>query len=96
MRKVTVNRPQKIVFPFTKGKIIVDGTEREIVKAGKSATFEIPDGSHTLQVVFASIPPTESNFEEIGAAEGDTSFEIKIKVPVGSYESTSAELTKLN
>ena len=94
MRKVTVSRPQKAVFAFTKGKILVDNSEREIVKAGKSATVDIPDGTHTIQVVFAGLPPTESNFLPISASDGDTSFEVKIKVPLSNMDSTTAELTK--
>ena len=94
MRKVTVNRPQKVQFPFTKGKILIDGVEGEAVKAGKSVTFEVPDGNHRIQVVFASIPPTESNLLQVDASDGDTSFEVKIKVPFGNNDSTTAELTK--
>ena len=94
MRKVTVSRPQKAVFAFTKGKILIDGSEREVVKAGKSATFEIPDGNHRIQVVFASIPPTESDLLQINASDGDTGFEVKIKVPLSNMDSTTAELTK--
>jgi len=94
MRKVTVSRPQKAVFAFTKGKILIDGSECEVVKAGKSAIFEIPDGNHRIQVVFASIPPTESNLLQIEASDGDTSFEVKIKVPLSNMDSTTAELTK--
>jgi hypothetical protein len=95
MRKVTVNRPQKVQFPFTKGKVLIDGVERETVKAGKSAAFEVPDGSHRIQVVFGSLPPTESNLLQIEASDGDTSFEVKIKVPLSSSDSTTAELTKI-
>ena len=94
MRKVTVNRPQKAVFPFIKGKILFDGSEREIVKAGKSTTFEIPDGNHHIQVVFGGLPPTESNLVQITASDGDASFEVKIKVPLRNTDSTTAELTK--
>ena len=94
MRKVTVSRPQKAVFAFIKGKILIDGSESAIVKAGKSATVEIPDGNHSIQVVFAGIPPTESNFLQINASDGDTSLEVKIKVPLSNTDSTTAELTK--
>ena len=94
MRKVTVSRPQKAVFAFTKGKIMIDGVERETVKAGKAATFEIPDGNHRIQVVFAGIPPTESDLLQIDASDGDTSFEVKIKVPLSNTDSTTAELIK--
>ena len=95
MRKVTVNRPQKFPFPFTKGKILIDGAEFEAPKAGKAVTFEVPDGNHCIQVIFASIPPTGSNELMIEASDGDTAFEVRVKVPVGSYEGTTAELTKL-
>jgi len=94
MRKVTVSRPQKVQLTFTKGKILIDGNERGVVKAGKSATFDIPDGNHSIQVVFASLPPTESNFFQIDASDGDTSFEVKIKVPLSNDDSTTAELMK--
>ena len=93
MRKVTVNRPQKIVLPFSKGKILIDGNELGIVKAGKSATFEIPDGNHDIQLVFKAIPPVNSNVIRIDSSEGDTSFEVKITVPINNDE-TYAELTK--
>jgi len=95
MRKVTVSRPQKAQFPFTKGKILIDGSESEVVKAGKSATFEVPDGNHNIQVVFASVPPAESNFLQMNASDGDTRFEVKIKVPLRNTDSTTAELTKI-
>jgi hypothetical protein len=95
MRKATVSRPQKAVFPFTKGKILIDGSEREIVKAGKSATVEIPDGNHIIHVVFGGIPPTESNSLPINAADGDLSFEVKIKVPLRNTDPTTAELTRI-
>jgi hypothetical protein len=92
---VTVSRPQKAVFPFTKGKILIDNSECGVVKAGKSATFEIPDGSHSIQVVFASLPPTESNYLQISASDGDAGFEVRIKVPLDNNDSTTAELTKI-
>jgi len=94
MRKVTVSRPQKAVFPFIKGKIMIDGSERETVKAGKSATFEIPDGYHSISVVFSGLPPTESNSLQISGSDGESSFEVKIKVPLRNTDSTTAELTK--
>ena len=93
MRKVTVNRPQKIVLPFSKGKVLLDGNELGIVKAGKSATFEIPDGARDIQLVFKAIPPVNSNVLHIDGSEGDTSFEVKIIVPL-SGDDTTAELTK--
>ena len=93
MRKATVNRPQK-ALPFTKGKIMIDGVECETVKAGKSATFEVPDGNHLLQVVFGSVPPTNSNPVEIGASDADANFEVKITVPLRSTDPTTATLTK--
>ena len=93
MRKVTVNRPQKAKLPFSKGKILIDGNECELVKAGKSATFEIPDGDHEIQVTFKAVPPVNSNVLRIESADGDTSFEITITVPLRNEE-TTAELTK--
>ena len=93
MRKVTVSRPQKIKLPFSKGKILLNGNECEIVKAGKTTTFEIPDGNHNIQVVFAAIPPVNSNILRIDSSDGDTSLEIKITVPLNNAE-TYAELIK--
>jgi len=93
MRKVTVSRPQKVKLPFSKGKILLNGNECEIVKAGKTTTFEIPDGNHDIQVVFAAIPPVNSNILRIDSLDGDTSIEIKITVPLNNAE-TYAELTK--
>ena len=93
MRKVTVSRPQKAQLPFSKGKILIDGSEREIVKAGKSVTFEIPDGNHDIQLVFKAVPPVSSNVLRIESTDGDTSFEVNITVPLKSEE-TTAELTK--
>ena len=92
MRKITVSRPQKIQLPFSKGKILIDGNECEVVKAGKTATLEIPDGSHKIQVVFKAVPPVHSNVLTI--EDGDTAFEVTIKVPMNSNEETSAELKK--
>ena len=94
MRKVTVNRPQKAKLPFTKGKILIDGSECEVVKAGKTATFEIPDGNHDIQLVFSSVPPVNSNVLRIDSSDGDTSFEINITVPLKNEDPTYAELTK--
>ena len=94
MRKVTVSRPQKVKLPFSKGKILIDGNECEIVKAGKTATFDVPDGDHDIQVVFAAIPPVESNVLRIDSSDGDMSFEVNIKVPLKSTEPTIAELVK--
>ena len=93
MRKVTVDRPQKVQLLFTKGKILIDNNECEVVKAGKTAVFEIPDGGHDIQVVFAALPPVNSNVLRIEESDGDTAFEIKIVVPAKS-EPTYAELTK--
>jgi len=93
MRKVTVNRPQKIVLPFSKGKVLLDDNEIGIVKAGKSATFEIPDGARDIQLVFKAIPPVNSNVLHIDSSDGDTNFEVKITVPINNDE-TYAELTK--
>ena len=89
MRKVTVKRPQKVKLPFSKGRIMLNGTEREIVKAGKTVTFEIPDGNHDIQVIFAAIPPVNSNALRIDSADGDTTFEIEIIVPLNSEETTA-------
>ena len=66
MPKITVNRPEKMKLPFSKGKILIDGNEREVVKAGKAVTFDIPDGSRDIQVVFAAVPPVSSNVLPIG------------------------------
>ena len=93
MRKVTVNRPQKIVLPFSKGKVLLDDNEIGIVKAGKSATFEIPDGAHDIQLVFKAVPPVNSNVLQIDSSDGDTNFEVKITVPINNDE-TYAELIK--
>ena len=93
MRKITVSRPQKIQMPFTKGKILIDGNECEIVKAGKTATFEIPDGGHDIQVIFAAVPPVNSNVLRIEQSDGDTALEVKIKVPLKN-DPTYAELTR--
>ena len=94
MRKVTVNRPQKIVFPFIKGRILIDGNECAIVKAGKTTTFEISDGHHSIQLIFGGIPSVESNIFHIDSSDGDTSFEVKITVPLRNVDPTYAELTK--
>ena len=94
MRKVTVNRPQKIKLPFTKGRVILNGKECEIVKAGKSVTFEVPDGNHELQVIFNAVPVVNSNPVRIDSTDGDTRFEIKITVPINNDE-THAELFKV-
>jgi len=94
MRKITLSRPQKIQFPFTKGKILIDGSECETVKAGKTVVFDIPDGFHEIQVTFASLPPTISNILVIEESDGDVSFEVKIKVPMSNSGPTYAELTR--
>jgi hypothetical protein len=57
-------------------------------------TFEIPDGNHDIQVAFGSLPPVNSNPLPINGSDGDTSFEIKIVVPVSSQNSTYAELMR--
>ena len=93
MRKVTVNRPQKAKLPFSKGKILIGGIEQEIVKAGKSVTFEVPDGNHDIQVVFKAVPPVNSNILRIDSQDGDTSFDINIIVPLSGDE-TTAEITR--
>ena len=94
MRKVTIARPQKIQFPFIKGKILIDGKECEVVKAGKTAEIQISDGSHDVQVTFASIPPTNSNPIYIDEADGDLELVVNIKVPLKSNDTAYAELTK--
>jgi len=94
MRKATVNRPQKIQLPFSKGKILIDGKECEVVKAGKTASFEIPDGGHDIQVIFAAIPPVESNILRIEPSDGDMVFDVKIIVPLRNDDPTYAELTR--
>ena len=93
MRKITVSRPQKIQLPFSKGKILIDNNECEVVKAGKTAVFEVADGEHDIQVVFSAAPPVNSNVLRIEESDGDTAFEIKIVVPLKN-EPTYAELTK--
>ena len=94
MRKITVARPQKIQLPFSKGKILIDNKECEIVKAGKTVTFEIPDGDHDIQVIFAAAPPVNSNVLQIAQSDGDIVFEVKIKVPLKNTDPTYAELTR--
>ena len=93
MRKITVVRPQKIQLPFSKGRILIDNNECEIVKAGKTAVFEIPDGEHDIQVVFNAAPPVKSNVLRIEQTDGDTIFEVKIIVPLKN-DPTYAELTR--
>ena len=93
MRKVTVSRPQKIHLPFSKGSIMIDDKEFEVVKAGKTVTFEIPDGNHSIYMAFKALPPVTSNELLIAASDGDTSFEVKIIVPLKN-DTTYAELTK--
>ena len=95
MRKVTVNRPQKMKLPFSKGKILLNNNEHEIVKAGKTVTFEIPDGYHDIQVVFAAVPPVTSNALRIDTMDGDTIFEVKINVPLNADLPTEAVLTRV-
>ena len=94
MRKITVIRPQKLHFLFTKGKILIDRNECELVKAGKTVEFEIPDGTHDIQVTFAVAPPVNSNVLTIEESDGDTTFEVNIKVPLKNAVPTYAELTK--
>jgi len=94
MRKITVSRPQRIQLPFSKGKILIDGNECGIVKAGKTAELEIPDGGHDIQVVFAAVPPINSNVLRIEETDGGTSFEVKIKVPLKNTDPTYAELIR--
>ena len=95
MKKITVSRPQKIQMPFSKGKILIDGEEREVVKAGKTVTFEVSDEPHEVKVIIAAMPPLESNALYIEQTDGDTALEIKIKVPLKSSDPTVAELTKV-
>ena len=93
MRKITVARPQKMQLPFSKGKILIDDNECEVVKAGKTVTFEIPDGGHSIQMIFPAAPPVNSNVLHIEPSDGDLSFEVKIIVPLKN-DATYAELTR--
>ena len=93
MRKITLSRPQRILLPFIKGKILIDDNECGTVKAGKTEKFEIADGMHAVQVIFAALPPVNSNVLYIEDSDGDTEFEIKITVPFKS-EPIYAELIK--
>ena len=94
MRKITVTRPQKLQLPFSKGKILIDDNECGIVKAGKTVVFEIFDGGHDIQVIFAAVPPVTSNILHIEQSDGDITFEVKIKVPLKNTDPTYAELTR--
>lgn len=93
MRKVTIERPQKLVLPFSKGKILIDNNECGIVKAGKTTVLEIPDGSHDIQIIFSAVPPVNSNVLNIAETDGDATFEVKIIVPLKNEE-TYAEITR--
>jgi len=93
MPKITVNRPERMKLLFSKGRILIDGNECGVVKAGKKVNLDIPDGSRDIQVVFKAVPPVNSNVLPIGSA--DTSFEVRIKVPLKNTEETYAELTKV-
>ena len=95
MRKITLSRPQRLQLPFSKGKILIDGSEGEIVKAGKTVVFEIPDGVHDIQVIFAALPPINSNTLHIEQSDGDMALEVKIKVPLKSTDPTYAELARI-
>jgi hypothetical protein len=77
MRKVTIARPQKIIYPFIKGIVLFDREEREILKAGKTVVFEIPDGRHDIQILLKALPPTYSNVVFIGEKEGDLSLDVE-------------------
>ena len=92
MGKITLSRPQKVLLPFSKGKILIDGSERETVKAGKTVEFEVPDGHHDIQVLFAAVPPVNSNVVHFEQSGDDLAFEVKITVPVKGGD-TFAELT---
>ena len=92
MRKLTVMRPQK-VLPFSKGSIMIDNNECGIVKAGKTETIEIPDGNCGIQLIFKALPPVNSNVIFLTEADGDTTLEVKITVPLKNDE-TTAEIFK--
>ena len=94
MRKATISRPQKVVLPFSKGKIMIDNYECDIIKPGKTVTVEIPDGNHYLQVIFAALPPVLSDVVQIMEEDGDLEFEIKIIVPLTNGVETYATLTR--
>ena len=82
MSKVTVARPQKILSPFSKAKILINGDECEFVKAGKTVTFDLPADARDIQVVLMGLPPTNSNLIQFSQPDGDMTFEIKISAPV--------------
>ena len=92
--KSTLVQHLNVLLKPHEGKILIDGSECEIVKAGKTATFEIPDGSHDIQVIFGAVPPVNSNVLRIEQSDGDMAFEVKIKVPLKNSDPTYAELTK--
>ena len=92
MRKITVMRPQK-VLPFSKGSIMIDNNECGIVKAGKTEVIEIPDGNCGIQLIFKALPPVNSNVLYITEADGDTTIEVKITVPLKS-DDTIAEISR--
>ena len=92
MRKITVSRPQRIHFPFTKGKILIDGSEHGLIKGGQTVTIEVADGYHDLQVTFASMPPTHSNVVQIEPTDGDLSFEVRIVVTPGRLQSDGEDI----
>jgi len=95
MRKLTVNRPQRIKIPFMKGRILLNGNECATVKAGKNVTIDIPDGNHSVQVTFPAIPPVESDILYITASDGNITCDINIKVPISNNDLTTASLTKI-
>ena len=94
MRKITISRPQKAILPFSKGKIMIDYQETEIIKPGKTVVVEVPDGHHDLQIIFAALPPVNSNVVYIEETDGDINFEVKITVPLNNQIETFATITR--
>ena len=95
MRKITVARPQVVEMLLAKGRILIDGKDRETVKGGKTVVFEIPDGKHEIQMILESFPKVKTNILPIEESDGDVVFEVKIKESmIFYYETPKATLIR--
>ncbi|GEM_PF-3801182 len=83
MRTVTIITPKLFVGSAMPCSVLIDDGEYAVIRNGENKTFEIPEGSHRMQLVARpaqgwSIYKSDVVF--INEIDGNMSYKIKIKM----------------
>jgi len=85
MRKITIIRPSRFVGSAMPCSVVIDDGEYSVLNNGQTKTFEIPDGSHRMQIIASPLVNIghsvyKSDVVFIDETDGNSAFELMIKM----------------